>query len=133
MTQLTKKERKLYTEWSKALRSGEYKQAPFSLKTTDEVPKFCCLGVICDISKAGYWNGPIYQTASDQRGSTALISFIQGFDKVAPALSRFPIESIFMDCNDSHGMSFDEIADIVDIFLEETKTLSVEEFITHYA
>ena len=35
-------------KWVKALRSGEYKQTKNVLKDNDG---FCCLGVLCDISK----------------------------------------------------------------------------------
>lgn len=35
--------------WVKALRSGKYKQGQQRLKTLNGVPKFCCLGVLCDL------------------------------------------------------------------------------------
>lgn len=35
-------------KWVKALRSGEYKQGRFNLKTEKG---YCCLGVLCEISK----------------------------------------------------------------------------------
>lgn len=38
-------------EWVVALRSGEYKQGPGALHRGD---KFCCLGVLCDLS-GGEW------------------------------------------------------------------------------
>lgn len=38
--------------WVAALRSGDYKQASMALRVSD---KFCCLGVLCDISKTGTW------------------------------------------------------------------------------
>jgi len=39
--------------WLAALRSGQYQQGKESLKT--EEGKFCCLGVLCDISRLGKW------------------------------------------------------------------------------
>ncbi len=39
-------------KWIKALLSGDYKQARGSLQNRDG---FCCLGVLCDISKKGTW------------------------------------------------------------------------------
>lgn len=39
-------------KWVVALRSGEYKQGMGLLKKAD---KFCCLGVLCDISGLGNW------------------------------------------------------------------------------
>lgn len=38
---------KLKADWVKALRSGEYKQARFRLKTEGG---FCCLGVLCEVA-----------------------------------------------------------------------------------
>lgn len=39
-------------KWVKALRSGKYKQGRGRLNTANN---FCCLGVLCDISKVGEW------------------------------------------------------------------------------
>jgi hypothetical protein len=44
-------------KWVKALRSGKYKQARYRLRRDN---KYCCLGVACDISKLGKWDGTIY-------------------------------------------------------------------------
>lgn len=43
-------------KWTKALRSGKYKQGTGELRAyiTDEV-QFCCLGVLCEISQQGQW------------------------------------------------------------------------------
>lgn len=40
-------------KWVAALRSSNYTQGRFSLKDKDN--RFCCLGVLCDISGEGYW------------------------------------------------------------------------------
>lgn len=38
-------------EWVTALRSGDYNQGQMRLKTTtDEVTRYCCLGVLCDLA-----------------------------------------------------------------------------------
>lgn len=42
-------------KWLVALRSGEYEQGNCALRTNAN--KYCCLGVLCDISGAGEW-GP---------------------------------------------------------------------------
>lgn len=42
----------LITEWLTALRSGKYSQTTGRLRKADS---FCCLGVLCDISKTGQW------------------------------------------------------------------------------
>ena len=40
------------TKWVAALRSGKYKQDTGRLRTADG---FCCLGVLCDITKGTIW------------------------------------------------------------------------------
>lgn len=45
-------------EWTEALRSGEYKQAKYTLRNEEG---FCCLGVLCDIAAkhgVGAWGTP---------------------------------------------------------------------------
>lgn len=39
--------------WLEALRSGKYQQGIKYLRTADD--KYCCLGVLCDISGKGDW------------------------------------------------------------------------------
>ena len=39
--------KEIKTKWLKALRSGDYEQGRYRLKSKDN--KFCCLGVLCDI------------------------------------------------------------------------------------
>lgn len=41
-------------KWVKALRSGKYKQTKMMLN--NGYGGYCCLGVLCDISKTGKWN-----------------------------------------------------------------------------
>jgi hypothetical protein len=43
--------------WVDALRSGRYEQGHGRLLTVaDDVKRFCCLGVACDISGLGHWD-----------------------------------------------------------------------------
>jgi len=41
--------------WIKALRSGEYEQGECYLKQTNGKPKYCCLGVLCEITPDFSW------------------------------------------------------------------------------
>ena len=45
--------REVAQKWVDALRSGKYEQGQGRLRTTDN--KFCCLGVLCDISGTSSW------------------------------------------------------------------------------
>jgi len=44
---------KVKAKWLKALRSGEYEQGTGVL--VNEKDRFCCLGVLCNISGRGEW------------------------------------------------------------------------------
>ena len=48
---MTKEE--LRKKWIEALRSGQYEQGKYCLR--DKNDRFCCLGVLCDISDLGEW------------------------------------------------------------------------------
>ena len=54
---LTKEQLAFRKKWLAALRSGEYEQATGELR---DAVGFCCLGVACDISGVGKWEGPNY-------------------------------------------------------------------------
>lgn len=50
--------RNIALKWAKALESGKYKQGNGFLKNANKITSditFCCLGVLCDISKQGTW------------------------------------------------------------------------------
>ncbi len=44
----------LKAQWLTALRSGQYEQGRYALRTPSN--KFCCLGVLCDIISPAGWN-----------------------------------------------------------------------------
>ena len=59
-------------KWAKALESGRYKQGRFALRTRTDDGKlsYCCLGVLCNITKTTKWkhnndspNGLLYGLA----------------------------------------------------------------------
>jgi hypothetical protein len=99
-------------KWIEALRSGKYEQGKNRLRKED---KFCCLGVLCDISEQGTWKHKIKKryvvekegasfTLSSKILDWAGLNFYNGqFDPSIPALSEL---------NDN-GKTFEEIADII--------------------
>jgi len=46
--------KEILKQWILALRSGDYKQGRYAL--CNSYTEFCCLGVLCNISKQGAWN-----------------------------------------------------------------------------
>ena len=70
-------------KWLEALRSGEYKQARYMLKSCNDA--FCCLGVLCDIyidEVEGCW-------VSDEGDHTEGYSMIN-FNKLERAKTDLP-------------------------------------------
>lgn len=97
-------------KWIDALRSGEYQQDKFTLKS----PKgFCCLGVLTDLylkeknqdwvytTKKGYSFGEFESTLSN-----VVINWCD-----FPNLNK---EGILIEMNDDFGKTFQEIADYIE-------------------
>ena len=55
MNKLTKQQVENRLKWIEALKSGKYKQVREILKRKDQ--GYCCLGVACEISGLGKWDG----------------------------------------------------------------------------
>lgn len=113
-------DRQIAMKWVEALRSGEYKQGKGNLKQDGN---FCCLGVLCDISKQGEWE------SVKVNGSLNLIrGYYDGFTSYLPTsvekwagisssnglfLDEKNWETSLSSLNDK-GHSFEEIADIIE-------------------
>lgn len=67
--------RETMTELVEALESGEYEQATGRLLRIDPGGKkaFCCLGVACDKSGLGHWEGEVYVIPNLFRAATAFM------------------------------------------------------------
>jgi hypothetical protein len=63
-------DKKIARRWVKALLSGKYKQGKAELR--DGSNRFCCLGVLCDISKRGVWADTAYIVGFHDRNSEVL-------------------------------------------------------------
>lgn len=117
MTTTTTKARRrvnvpLLRKWSRALRSGKYKQGKGQLRDGDN---FCCLGVLCDVSGVGKWEDGAYE------GNTCVESI--AVDKKIGAIAyRIPLYVLggpndFTGLNDTLKYTFADIADVVDDFV----------------
>lgn len=98
--------KEIMEKWVEALRSGDYKQGQLMLNTG----KFCCLGVLCDISDVHQWEGSSYggKSASLSKEVLEYTGMKEGlgwYDYDYPSLSQL---------NDVKGMSFHEIADVIE-------------------
>lgn len=108
--------RELIQKWVTALRSGEYKQGRGHLRDGDE---YCCLGVLCDISGAGKWrnDATVFVHFDGEEASTMpppsirrLVGIGASWQVTTKEGRREPLSYL----NDDTGLSFGEIADLVE-------------------
>ena len=100
-------------KWIVALRSGKYQQGFNRLRSND---KYCCLGVLCDLSGLGWWEDDDYldTRASLPSQVIRLCDLHREGDEVSVELG--PLKKTLSSLNDA-GFTFDQIADIVEYAL----------------
>jgi len=130
---------KLIKEWVKALRSGEYTQGEKALRDTEN--NFCCLGVLCDITKEklnlewklwahGLTGEETYCMGEENGGSVLpfLVSIYLDTELDSTVMirannSKIPEEvssslrlnyTYLTELNDIWGLNFNQIADILE-------------------
>ena len=110
--------------WVDALRSGKYRQGKDALQSSPG--HFCCLGVLCDLARLegiGEWDDkiimgrvePTFETASSSERNY-LPREVRAWADMAwasPSVTRNGFSRPLAVLNDQ-GISFDEIADIID-------------------
>ena len=101
----------LKAKWVDALRSGKYKQGRIYLNSQGH--KFCCLGVLCDISKMGQWvpehdGNSRYVVRGNASGPRAALPY-QIEDEYGDVR-----QGVLIDMNDDKRKSFAEIADYIE-------------------
>ena len=116
-------------KWVAALRSGHYSKGTGYLQ--DKHGGFCCLGVLCDISRLGTWDyelrpedphfrGPRYVVPEDKPGIAILPDTVRKWAGMSSDDGwRGVITHKLTLVNDS-GSSFEAIAEIIE---EEWETL----------
>lgn len=110
-------------KWVAALRSGKYLQGQGALRQlVNGELRYCCLGVLCDVAGARWVvytsseNGKskIYEAHYRGSCSTSLIPKAMlsevGFSSTIPRLRN---GKAFSSLNDHYGLSFSEIADLI--------------------
>ena len=104
-------------KWTKALRSGKYKQGIEELK--NENNEFCCLGVLCDISKKGKWGkGGVYYPKKKKGMSGLLPQSIRSWAGMhstdGSVIVNDELATDLTSLNDTEGYSFNDIADFIE-------------------
>lgn len=113
--------KKIAEKWVKALRSGKYKQAIGKLKSV--TGGYCCLGVLCNISKKGKWKKMKNEHCLSYLGASgylpeevtkwAEMKSLTGDYFSSPTYKKGLMRKRLSYQNDV-GKSFKEIADIIE-------------------
>jgi len=107
-------------KWKKALTSGDYEQTTQALRNEDG---FCCLGVLCDVyiqEKGIDWEKPAFTNRMGRSyilgESTKLPVEVQDW---AGLIGSNPLADgcDLISLNDSKRLSFDKIAQIINLYL----------------
>lgn len=109
--------RELRDQWLKALRSGAYDQGQSALRIQDlEVCKYCCLGVLADVSDAFEWDGDaaVFNVDVDGRENDPLYWVDFDWDVLSYLGLTVDQQGILIDMNDSTEHSFDDIANWIE-------------------
>lgn len=117
-------------KWVAALRSGEYSQTDGALHKPAN-NGFCCLGVACDISGLGKWEGDVYgiltyRPKTGKGSPTNLPGAVRDWLGLRTVSGQFKeadddiyqgeelIKTSLVAKNDEEGYTFKEIADIIE-------------------
>ena len=106
--------------WTKALRSGRYEQHRGQLTgSTQGAPRFCCLGVLCDLHSAETgekWNGNSYLLESNVLPEKVVTwaGLQPQHNTVQVHLRGGQSESTTLACLNDDGRSFKTIANIIE-------------------
>lgn len=104
--------------WIDALRSGKYKQTTRALRRFDTIdingqdPRYCCLGVLCEISGQGSWVGAFYRTEGKLNVSSSTTSLPSALANLTELGAR--AQDLLIEMNDVQALTFLQIADALD-------------------
>lgn len=104
--------------WVKTLRSGKYKQATRSLRSGNS---FCCLGVLCDISKQGEWSitGNYMDSKEGSNDHGYLTLAVMDWSGIKNKSGKFDDLLRNLAQRNDDGESFEKIADTIDVHWED--------------
>ena len=100
-------------EWKKNLRSGKFAQGSGQLRTWDpdeKVWKYCCLGLLCEMSGLGEWKASTY--LNNRHYLPVEVAEWAGIDPGND--EETDVQLRLGAANDEEGSSFFEIANLID-------------------
>ena len=103
--------------WTKALRSGKYRQGTGCLKVSkpEGLSEYCCLGVLCDLAVPAGITTANAEIDNDERGTYILFGDMSAFLPVSVRewVGNLP-EDTLITMNDKQNATFEEIATFID-------------------
>lgn len=100
-------------KWAEALESGKYVQGNRALRINTGVEvKFCCLGVLCNISGLGSWVQDYYYV-DDERAGGYLPGPVMEWAGVTSRDPKLTSDQTATQVNDDMGTGFKEIARLI--------------------
>jgi len=109
----------IMTKWTQALRSGDYKQGTGHLHSEN---KFCCLGVLCDISNLDDWRveeGSAYLRYGSNNAFGILPSKVEDWAGMKSQEGIIKSKETNLYTLNDGGKTFEEIADIIETNYKE--------------
>lgn len=105
-------DKELKSKWVAALRSGEFVQGKYCLKT-EESPRHCCLGVLCEVMKVTWEKEPVSVGALRVAGpTTARIGWLPF--EVRNSVGLTADEEMSLANMNDFGHPFQDIADRIE-------------------
>ncbi len=108
-------QQKHFRNWAEALRSGEYTQGQYKLRSAEN--SFCCLGVLADLHYSDKWGSTFIDNGQE-------IKLYRETSKGLPSVigERLGLisemEETFYRMNDSLRYTFDQIANEIDNLIQ---------------
>lgn len=109
---ISKMNPEIKNRWTKALRSGKYKQGKGLLRDSED--RYCCLGVLCDVVKSDLgleWES-FMGCYSIENYEASLPDTIVKFTGVNSTGYYGKVRLVLM--NDRDGYTFNEIAEVIE-------------------
>jgi hypothetical protein len=124
----------LLAKWIEALRSGKYRQTQRVLRRVEEDGScsMCVLGVLCEVSGMGEWEGSCSLQRYVVKGGAGTSYLLPPFPVVDAVGVGRKIEDTLTNMNDGNGpwegnpQSFEQIADYLEELLPKQQSLPTE-------
>lgn len=106
--------------WVEALRSGKYQQGKRRLKVEGlpESPRYCCLGVLCDLYRQqtgrGEWAGDGYFKEGNRSSAVELIRQVAEWAELESSDPRIYTTGFSLSSLNDYGFTFSELAEYIE-------------------